>query len=70
MTASRRYSSSSSAGSSVKMPSPLDNLVAIGKLKVEQSTQAEIDGLMHSGSARINDAENDALSLESRFDLA
>ena len=39
------------------MPSPLDNLVSIGKLKVEPPTQAEIDGLMRSGKSRIADAE-------------
>jgi len=52
------------------MPSPLDNLVAIGKLKAEAPAQDELDGLMHSGRVRIKDAENEALSLESRFDLA
>jgi hypothetical protein len=51
-------------------PSPLDNLVKIGNLKVEAPAQIEIDGLMHSGAARIKDAENEVLSLESRFDLA
>jgi hypothetical protein len=52
------------------MPSQLDNLVRIGKLKTEPPAQAELDGLMRSGAARIKDAENEALSLESRFDLA
>jgi hypothetical protein len=52
------------------MPSSLDNLVTIGKLKVEPPAQAELDGLMRSGAARIRDAENTALALESRFDLA
>lgn len=53
------------------MPSPqLDNLVKIGKLKVEAPAQAEIDGLIRSGSVRLVDAENDKLSFESRFDLA
>jgi hypothetical protein len=51
-------------------PSPLDNLVKIGNLKVEAPAQIEIDGLMQSGAARIKDAENEVLSLESRFDLA
>ena len=50
--------------------SPLDNLVRIGKLKVEPPTQAEFDGLVRSGLVRLRDAENAALSLESRFDLA
>jgi hypothetical protein len=53
------------------MPSQqLDNLVRIGQLKAEPVAQAEIDGLMRSGAARIKDAENAQLSLESRFDLA
>ena len=53
------------------MPSQqLDNLVAIGQLKTETAMKAEIDGLMRSGAARIKDAENDSLSVESRFDLA
>lgn len=50
--------------------SPLDNLVRIGKLKTEPPAQAEIDGLMRSGLARLHDAENASLALESRFDLA
>jgi hypothetical protein len=53
------------------MPSPhLDNLVRIGQLKAEPSAQVEIDGLLRSGAARIKDAENEQLSIESRFDLA
>src|SRR5690349_16530905 len=52
------------------MPSQLDNLVRIGQLKAEAATQAELDGLLRSGAARITDAENTQLSLESRFDLA
>jgi hypothetical protein len=53
------------------MPSPqLDNLVRIGQLKAEPAAQAELDGLLRSGAARIKDAENLQLSLESRFDLA
>ena len=50
--------------------SPLDNLVRIGKLKAEAPAQAEFDGLVRSGLVRLRDAENAALSLESRFDLA
>jgi hypothetical protein len=52
------------------MPSPLDNLVAIGKLKTEPPVQEEIDGLLRSGAVRIADAERESNSLESRFDLA
>jgi hypothetical protein len=48
----------------------LDNLVRIGKLKREPAPQAEIDGLIRSGEARLLDAANPHLSLESRFDLA
>lgn len=50
--------------------SPLDNLVRIGKLKAEPPAQAELDGLVRSGLMRLRDAENAALSIESRFDLA
>ena len=50
--------------------SPLDNLVRIGKLKAEPPAQTEFDGLVRSGLVRLCDAENAALSLESRFDLA
>jgi hypothetical protein len=53
------------------MPSPqLDNIVRIGQLKAEPVVQAELDGLLRSGAARIKDAENAGLSMESRFDLA
>ena len=50
--------------------SQLDNLVRIGQLKAEPAARAELDGLMRSGAAWIKDAENDRLSVESRFDLA
>src|SRR5215212_4354952 len=50
--------------------SPLDSLVAIGKLKRESPAASEIDGLIHSGEARLADAQNETLSIESRFDLA
>ncbi|MEA2342656.1 MAG: hypothetical protein QOF63_825 [Thermoanaerobaculia bacterium] len=49
---------------------PLDNLVATGALKAEARSAAEIDGLIRSGEARLNDAANESLSIESRFDLA
>ena len=53
------------------MPSPeLDNLVRIGKLKAEPPAQMELDGLIRSGTVRLNDARNPALSTESRFDPA
>jgi len=48
----------------------LDNLVRIGQLKAESPAQSEFDGLIHSGQARLVDAANASLNLESRFDLA
>lgn len=53
------------------MTSPnLENLVKIGKLKKEPVDKAEFEGLVRSGRARLSDAENSSLALESRFDLA
>ena len=49
--------------------SALENLVGRG-LKVEPPDAGELAALMKSGEARLRDAENPALSLESRFDLA
>ncbi len=48
----------------------LENLVRIGQLKAEPPTPTEIEGLVRSGVARLTDAQNTALSVESRFDLA
>jgi hypothetical protein len=48
----------------------LDNLVKIGQLKVEDSSEAEVTGLIQSGVARLEDARKTALNIESRFDLA
>lgn len=48
----------------------LDNLVTTGALKAEPAAVQEISGLMRSGAARLADAKNHDLSLESRFDLA
>ena len=50
--------------------SELDNLVRIGKLKVEPTVQRELEGLMASAHARLADAASDRLSFDSRFDLA
>jgi hypothetical protein len=53
------------------MPSPeLDRLVKIGQLKREPPSRAEIESLIRSGEARLDDSTNDQLSRESRFDLA
>ena len=48
----------------------LDNLVETGGLKAEAATPGEVSGLIRSGNARLADARNSNLSLESRFDLA
>lgn len=48
----------------------LENLVKIGKLKTEPASEAEIAGLLRSGTVRLLDAKNKNLSHESRFDLA
>lgn len=53
------------------MASPLDNLAGPGKsLRAEPPDEAEIEGLLRIGKARLKDAANEQLSLESRFDLA
>jgi hypothetical protein len=49
---------------------PLDNLVKLGLLKSEPPDQAEFDGLLKSGTIRLQDAGIDSLSADSRFDLA
>jgi hypothetical protein len=48
----------------------LDNLVTAGSLKRLPATPAEIARLLHSGRARLADAQNPANAIESRFDLA
>lgn len=53
------------------MRSPLENLAGTGKpLLAEAPDAVEVAGLLRSGRARLTDARNAALSLESRFDLA
>lgn len=53
------------------MTSPLEDLTGSSKaLASEPPNDAEIAGLLRSGRARLADAGNDTLSLESRFDLA
>ena len=50
---------------------PLENLSRPGgSLKAEPPDAAEIAGLLRTGRARLVDAGNTALALESRFDLA
>ena len=48
----------------------LDNLVRTGGLKAETATADEVSGLIRSGAARLADAKNGDLSLDSRFDPA
>ena len=48
----------------------LDNLVKVGQLKAEPASESEVAGLISSGLARLRDAGNETLSIESRFDLA
>ncbi len=48
----------------------LDRLVDGRGLKLEPPSRTEYDGLVQSGTARLKDADNESLSLESRFDLA
>jgi hypothetical protein len=48
----------------------LDRLVSSGTLKTEPPAREELAGLLRSGRARLKDAANAALSIESRFDLA
>lgn len=53
------------------MSSPLDSLVGPNRpLAAEPADDAEVRGLIRSGKARLADAVNPALALESRFDLA
>ena len=53
------------------MTSPLEKLAAhSGPLSPEPPDKKETAGLLRSGLARLADAPNEALSLESRFDLA
>lgn len=53
------------------MTQALENLSGPGKaLKAEPPDANEIAGLMRTGTARLVDARNASLALESRFDLA
>lgn len=53
------------------MTSAFDNLAGAGKpLRAEPPDAKEFAGLKRSGLARLDDARNDTLSLEGRFDLA
>ena len=52
-------------------PSPLERLAGPGTVLAKEPPDAkEFEGLVRSGLARLNDAERDSNSLDSRFDLA
>ena len=52
-------------------PSPLDRLAGPGNVLAKEPPDAkEFAGLVRSALARLKDAESDANSLDSRFDLA
>ena len=48
----------------------LDNLVRIGQLQTESVAAGELRALVRSGIRRLDDAAQETLSLEGRFDLA
>lgn len=53
------------------MNQAFENLSGPGKpLKAEPPDTSEISGLLRTGSARLADARNTSLAIESRFDLA
>lgn len=53
------------------MTSPLENLAGQGKpLVAEPFDEAQYQGLVRSGLARLGDARNASLSLETRFDVS
>src|SRR3954467_4724287 len=52
-------------------PSPLERLAGPGNVLAQEPPDAkEFAGLVRSALARLKDAENEANSLDSRFDLA
>jgi len=48
----------------------LDNLVKINRLKKEPPTHSEYTGMLVSARKRFVDAQNEDLTIDSRFDLA
>ena len=48
----------------------LENLVHVGRLKREPVMLEEYDGLLRNAARRLEDAGNESLHTESRFDLA
>src|SRR2546428_10001989 len=65
------WRSLSSGSSATSVTSPLENLCGPGQpLRKEPPDAKELAGLERSGLRRLADAEKQANSLESRFDLA
>jgi|ERR1700722_2652004 len=48
----------------------LDNLVKIGRLKVEPASRKEYDGMVKSARRGLADAQNESIETDSQFDLA
>jgi hypothetical protein len=48
----------------------LDNLVRIGRLKVEAASRREYDGMVKSAKRGLTDAQNKSIDSDSQFDLA
>ena len=48
----------------------LDNLVRIGKLKIEPASRKEFDGMLASARRGLLDAQNASIATDSQFDLA
>ena len=48
----------------------LENLVSIGKLRLEPASRAEFDGMVSSARTRLADAQNEDIATDSQFDLA
>jgi hypothetical protein len=48
----------------------LDNLVRIGRLKVEAASRREYDGMVMSARRGLTDAQNKSIDSDSQFDLA
>jgi hypothetical protein len=48
----------------------LDNLVRIGRLKVEAASRREYDGMVKSARRGLTDAQNKSIDSDSQFDLA
>lgn len=48
----------------------LDNLVKIGRLKIEAPTRTEFNGMVKSARRGLTDAQNKSIETDSQFDLA